>query len=465
MIAASPESIRVSPQARSQNGTAEFTSPTTTSQPAAARSSASVRRGAEPAASAIAASSERAEPRRPRISVAGVELAGTAILMNMKDAPQIEREQREDDDRPAHLRSATQRRPAPVRFRPSAPARLNHLTKVADQPLHRALGLTDWEARPYPGAARARPEPLRARGLLAALVGALRLQALGAAAEAAALDGRARAPGAGRERGRPRPRRRQAVAFKVESHNHPSAVEPFQGAATGVGGILRDIDRHGRAADRAARRAALRRARLSLRARRRRDRRLRQLGRRADGRRRGRLRRGVRRTTASSTRCASGCCRPSACARRRRAAPGNVVVLYGATTGRDGIGGASVLASAGARRGRRRQAAVGPGRRPVHGQEADRGLARARRARPRRVAPGLRRRRAGVGAVGDGARRRGHRRPPRPRAAARGRHGAVGDHDLRVAGADGRGRRGRRCSTRCARCARAGSCPARRSAR
>jgi phosphoribosylformylglycinamidine synthase len=32
-----------------------------------------------------------------------------------------------------------------------------------------------------------------------------------------------------------------AVAFKVESHNHPSAVEPYQGAATGVGGILRDV--------------------------------------------------------------------------------------------------------------------------------------------------------------------------------------------------------------------------------
>ncbi|MDW7980683.1 MAG: phosphoribosylformylglycinamidine synthase subunit PurL [Verrucomicrobiales bacterium] len=32
-----------------------------------------------------------------------------------------------------------------------------------------------------------------------------------------------------------------AIAFKVESHNHPSAVEPFQGAATGVGGIIRDI--------------------------------------------------------------------------------------------------------------------------------------------------------------------------------------------------------------------------------
>lgn len=32
-----------------------------------------------------------------------------------------------------------------------------------------------------------------------------------------------------------------AVAFKIESHNHPSAVEPVQGAATGVGGIIRDI--------------------------------------------------------------------------------------------------------------------------------------------------------------------------------------------------------------------------------
>src|SRR5512140_742298 len=32
-----------------------------------------------------------------------------------------------------------------------------------------------------------------------------------------------------------------AICFKIESHNHPSAVEPFQGAATGVGGIVRDI--------------------------------------------------------------------------------------------------------------------------------------------------------------------------------------------------------------------------------
>ena len=34
---------------------------------------------------------------------------------------------------------------------------------------------------------------------------------------------------------------RYAVVFKMESHNHPSFIEPYQGAATGVGGILRDI--------------------------------------------------------------------------------------------------------------------------------------------------------------------------------------------------------------------------------
>src|ERR671922_2022537 len=33
----------------------------------------------------------------------------------------------------------------------------------------------------------------------------------------------------------------QALVLKIESHNHPSAVEPYQGAATGVGGIIRDI--------------------------------------------------------------------------------------------------------------------------------------------------------------------------------------------------------------------------------
>ena len=51
-----------------------------------------------------------------------------------------------------------------------------------------------------------------------------------------------------------------AVAMKVESHNHPSAVEPFQGAATGVGGIVRDIFTMGARPSRQHGLAALRRA-------------------------------------------------------------------------------------------------------------------------------------------------------------------------------------------------------------
>ena len=37
-----------------------------------------------------------------------------------------------------------------------------------------------------------------------------------------------------------------AIVFKIESHNHPSFIEPYQGAATGVGGILRDVFYYGR---------------------------------------------------------------------------------------------------------------------------------------------------------------------------------------------------------------------------
>ncbi len=121
----------------------------------------------------------------------------------------------------------------------------------------------------------------------------------------------------------------------------------------------------------------------------------------------------------------------------------------------------------GAGRGGRRQAAVRPDRRPVHGQEADRVEPRARRARPRRLAPGLRRGRARVFARGDGARRRRHRRPPRPRPAARGGDGALGDHDLGEPGADGRGRQPRAAGRRRGglRPLGAGACPDRRGDR
>ena len=141
------------------------------------------------------------------------------------------------------------------------------------------------------------------------------------------------------------------VAFKVESHNHPSAVEPFQGAATGVGGILRDVFAVGAPPDRGARLAALRRAgdlgalALPARARRRRDRPLRQLDRRAHRRRRDLLRALLRAELPGQRHVpGAGAARPAD--PLAAAGPGNVLVLLGALTGRDGIGGASVLASA-----------------------------------------------------------------------------------------------------------------------
>ena len=136
----------------------------------------------------------------------------------------------------------------------------------------------------------------------------------------------------------------EAVAFKVESHNHPSAVEPFQGAATGVGGILRDIVAMG------ARPVAL-----------------------LDGLRFGAPDWSFRRAVAGighygncvgvptvggeavfDEAYAGNCLVNAMCVgllpaervtRAGARGTGNVLVLYGATTGRDGIGGASVLAS------------------------------------------------------------------------------------------------------------------------
>jgi phosphoribosylformylglycinamidine synthase len=137
----------------------------------------------------------------------------------------------------------------------------------------------------------------------------------------------------------------EAVAFKVESHNHPSAVEPFQGAATGVGGILRDVIAMG------ARPVAL-----------------------LDGLRFGepgwmfeRAVEGIGHygncvgvptvggEAVFDEAYAGNCLVNAMCVgllpveqltRARATLTGGLLVLYGATTGRDGIGGASVLASA-----------------------------------------------------------------------------------------------------------------------
>jgi phosphoribosylformylglycinamidine synthase len=224
-------------------------------------------------------------------------------------------------------------------------ARLDHLTQVADQPLHRALGLTDWEAE-------------RIRELLGrdpnhfelAVFSLLWSEHCGYKHSAPLLR---RLPSAG-DRVLQGPGENAgvldlgdglAVAFKVESHNHPSAVEPFQGAATGVGGILRDIIAMG------ARPIAL-----------------------LDGLWFGKPDYHFSRAvggighygncvgvpnvggaTVFHDAYAGNCLVNAMCvglieADRLQSAkaqgPGNLVVLYGATTGRDGIGGASVLASA-----------------------------------------------------------------------------------------------------------------------
>jgi phosphoribosylformylglycinamidine synthase len=141
-----------------------------------------------------------------------------------------------------------------------------------------------------------------------------------------------------------------AVAFKVESHNHPSAVEPFEGAATGVGGILRDVFALG--ARPIAILDSLRfgeldsdRSRFLL-----------------DGAVRGIGHYGnsigvptvggeiyfeppYEHNCLVNAMCV-GIARREEMVRAAAAGVGNAVVLMGASTGRDGIGGASVLASA-----------------------------------------------------------------------------------------------------------------------
>src|SRR5437763_2043379 len=142
----------------------------------------------------------------------------------------------------------------------------------------------------------------------------------------------------------------RAVAFKVESHNHPSAVEPFQGAATGVGGILRDVFAIG------ARPIAVldslrfgepasERSRYLL------DRTVAGIGHYGNS---------IGVATVGGEVYFEGpyeqnCLVNAMCVglaprdrliRSAATGPGNVLVLLGALTGRDGIGGASVLASA-----------------------------------------------------------------------------------------------------------------------
>ncbi len=139
-------------------------------------------------------------------------------------------------------------------------------------------------------------------------------------------------------------------AFKVESHNHPSAVEPFQGAATGVGGILRDIFAIG-----ARPIAVLDSLRFgepsSARSRYLLDRAVAGIGHYGNSIGVPTVGGEVYFEAPYEQNClvnamALGIARREQLVTSAAVGVGNVVVLFGASTGRDGIGGASVLASA-----------------------------------------------------------------------------------------------------------------------
>jgi phosphoribosylformylglycinamidine synthase len=221
---------------------------------------------------------------------------------------------------------------------------VGHLSTVAEQPLHRALGLTDGEFDRIRELLERDPNHFEL-----AVFSLLWSEHCGYKHSAPLLrrlpsTGDRVLQGPGENAGVIDLGEGLAVAFKVESHNHPSAVEPFQGAATGVGGILRDIVAMG------ARPIAL-----------------------LDGLWFGapdfHFKRAVAGighygnctgvptvggATVFDEAYADNCLVNAMCVgllpsdrvqSAKATGPGNVVVLYGATTGRDGIGGASVLAS------------------------------------------------------------------------------------------------------------------------
>ena len=141
-----------------------------------------------------------------------------------------------------------------------------------------------------------------------------------------------------------------AVAFKVESHNHPSAVEPFQGAATGVGGILRDVFATG--ARPIAVLDSLRFGELSSeRSRYLLDHVVAGIGNYGNSIGVATVGGEIAFEAPYEQNClvnamCVGLARADGMIRSAAGGPGNAVVLLGASTGRDGIGGASVLASA-----------------------------------------------------------------------------------------------------------------------
>ena len=247
-----------------------------------------------------------------------------------------------------------------------------------------------------------------------------------------------------------------AVTFKVESHNHPSYIEPFQGAATGVGGIVRDIISMG-----ARPVAVMDQLRFGA----------------IDDPDTARVVHGVVSGISFYGNClglpniggetvfdavyqgnplvnalAVGVLRHEDLKLANASGAGNKVVLFGARTGGDGIGGASILASDSFDSTRPDQAPRGAGRRPVRREGAHRVLPRAVPRRPRRGDPGPRCRRHLVRDLrARRQRRQRHARRPREGAAARPLAHARGDPHEREPGAhdgDRRARQARRLPRR-----------------
>ena len=178
-----------------------------------------------------------AAARTSRSAIIGTgSISRSATLMNMYDAPQIAASQDQHEEvaaghaatlptRPSSAQAATLGGPD-ARSRNTAPPRARSDGRGV---------------RPHPGVAGARPNhfELAVFSLLWSEHCGYKHSAL--APPRLPTRGQPCSRGPGENAGVVDLGDGEAVAFKVESHNHPSAVEPFQGAATGVGGILRDI--------------------------------------------------------------------------------------------------------------------------------------------------------------------------------------------------------------------------------
>jgi phosphoribosylformylglycinamidine synthase II len=112
---------------------------------------------------------------------------------------------------------------------------------VSDEPLHRALGLTDAEYESV--VATLRRPPNRAELAMYAVMWSEHCSYKSSKVHLRSLptEGEGVLVGPGENAGAIDVGEGLACVFKMESHSHPSAIEPFQGAATGVGGIVRDV--------------------------------------------------------------------------------------------------------------------------------------------------------------------------------------------------------------------------------